>query len=197
MLGSPSVSKRYLGYCSPVSGRTTRAGQKTDESWVVMRGWQNYIPEPSFHPLPARYAAVNPFLKSLTCRWCLLGFRVVTPSYFSRNSRKQQRIAGLQFVLFYQKNPPYSGRKKKSADAWAHHGLCCHPQLFVPGAPHLWTLVGTCSRASPQQLSSLPASPGLENFTSTPFPEVMNDTGYQDKWGLLRAGSWLLGIAGR
>lgn len=112
MLGSPSVSKRYLGYCSPVSGCSTRAGQKTDESWVLMRGWQNYIPKPSFHPLPARYAAVNPFLKSLTCRWCLLGFRVVTPSYFSRNSRKQQRIAGLQFVLFYQKNPPFSGRKK-------------------------------------------------------------------------------------
>lgn len=194
MLGSPSVSKQYLGYCSPVSGRTRRAGQKTDELWVLMRRRQNYIPKPSFHPLLAHYAAVNPFLKSLTCRWCLLGFRVVTPSYFSRNRRKWQRIAGSQFALFYQKNPLYSGRKK----------ICwCLIPFLPPRGPlpqeycTMCTVVGTCSRASSQQLSSLPASPGLENFTSTPFPGVTSDASYQEKWGLLTAGDWLLGIADR
>lgn len=146
MLGSPSVSKQYLGYCSPVSGCTRRAGQKTDESWVLMRGRQNYIPEPSFHPLPDHYAAVNPFLKSLTCRWRLLGFRIVTPSYFSRNRRKQQRIAGFQFALFYQKNPPYSGRKKNMlmlepimASAATLGPLpqeSCLRSALAPGHPH-------------------------------------------------------------
>jgi len=59
------------------------------------------------------------------------------------------------------------------------------------------TPVTTCFGASSQPLSSLPASPGLESFTSTPFPGVMSDAGYQEKWGPLRAGGWLLGVAGR
>lgn len=63
MLGSPSVSKLYLGYCSSVSRRTRKAGQEMVELWVLMRGRQNYILKPSFHSFPARYAAVNLFLK--------------------------------------------------------------------------------------------------------------------------------------
>lgn len=114
MLGIPSVSKQYLGYCYPVSGHTRKAGQKMDESWVLLRRRQNYIPKPSFHPLPVHYAAMHPFLKSLTCCWHLLCFRVVTLSHFSRNRRKEERIGGSQFALFYKKkpHPPYSNRKK-------------------------------------------------------------------------------------
>lgn len=187
MLGSPSVSKQYLGYCSPVSGRTRRASQKMDESWVLMRGQQNDIPKPSFHPLLAHYAAVNPFLKSLTCRWCLLGFRLVVLSDFSRNRRKQQSIAGSKFALFYQKNPPYSGRKKTCwcfSPAWP----LLPPRVLCPRstAPH-----GLRSALAPEHphSSSTPSSFPLDWKPSTLlFSGEMSDAGYQEKWGLLRAG---------
>lgn len=150
MLGSPSVSKQYLGYYSAVSGCSRGVGQKADESWVLMRGRQNYIPKPSFHPLPARCAAVNPFLQSLTCCWRLLGFRVVILSYFSRNRRKQHKIAGSQFALFCQKSPPYSGKKKDlpvlAPIVASAATLGPLPQEYCA----LSTLVCTCSRPSSQ-----------------------------------------------
>lgn len=143
-----------------------------------MRGRQNYIPKPSFHPLPARCAAVNPFLQSLTCCWRLLGFRVVILSYFSRNRRKQHKIAGSQFALFCQKSPPYSGKKKDlpvlAPIVASAATLGPLPQEYCA----LSTLVCTCSRPSSQYLCSLPAFP-LGTCTSTPFTGETSDTGYQ------------------
>lgn len=158
MLGSPSVSKQYLGYCSPVSGCTRRASQKVDESWVLMRGQQDYIPKPSFHPLPAHYAAVNPFLKSLTCHWCLRGFRLVMLSDFSRNRRQERGIAGSKLALSYQKSPPYCGRKK----------TCCY---FSPAWPLLPPRALCPRSAAPQGLRSALA-PEHPYSSSTPslFP---------------------------
>lgn len=72
-----------------------------DELWVLFNRRQNYIPKPSFHPLQVDYAAMIPLLKSLTCCWHMLYFRVVTLSYFSGNRRKEETIGGSQFALFY------------------------------------------------------------------------------------------------
>lgn len=139
MLGSPSVSKQYLGYCSPVSRHTRKAGQKMAESWVPMRGRQNYILKPSFHPLPACYTAMNPFLKSLTCLWPLLGCSVVTLSYFSRNRGKEQRIAGTPetpSLLCFIKKKVLTAEEKSLLIVSAHSGLYCHCRHFAPGIMH-------------------------------------------------------------
>lgn len=193
MLGSPSVSKQYLGYYSAVSGCSRGVGQKADESWVLMRGRQNYIPKPSFHPLAAHYAAVNPFLQSLTCRWRLLGFRVVILSYFSRNRRKQHKIAGSQFAFFCQKSPPYSGKKKicwflppswPLLPPWA---LC--PRSTVP-----WALWSALAPGHPHSSSA----PSLLSPWEPSHPLLLLERQVtQVTRGLLRVWGWLLGLAGR
>lgn len=103
-------------------------------------------------------AAVDPFLKSLTCCWHMLYFRVVTLSYFSRNRRKEERIGRSQFALFYWKNsPPYSSREKLLEPIMT--------SFFSPGVPaEQYTLFSTCCRASSQQISSFPVSLHLGNL---------------------------------
>uniref|UniRef100_A0A8B9S5J7 Actinin alpha 1 n=1 Tax=Apteryx owenii TaxID=8824 RepID=A0A8B9S5J7_APTOW len=58
----------------------------------------------------------EPFLKSLTLLWPLLGFRVVTLSYFSRNRRKQWS------ELDYYDSPSVNARCQKICDQWDNLG---------------------------------------------------------------------------